>query len=67
LSEDLSPVEKKLYDLLKERKVVPIKELIELGLAGPLGKLVSRHLAKIERSFTEPIKDLRKKVVFLGE
>lgn len=68
--EELSDTEKELYDLLVE-KGGTLAYLVELAdkpkLMGAVGKLVSHHIAKIDRDFTEPRKQYRKKLVLVND
>ena len=68
--DELSDKEKELYDLLVKNNgtlayIVELKD--KPKLMGAVGKLVSRHLAKIDRDFTEPRKGYRKKLVLIEQ
>lgn len=66
--DELSKTEQELYDLLVKNGGT-LTYLVELAnnhkLMGAVGKLVSHHIAKIERDFTEPRKKYRKKLVLI--
>jgi len=59
----LSEIEQKVYDLLKECKVIPLSELAKIDprFTGALSRLTQNKLAKLIRDVTEPKKELRKK------
>lgn len=65
---ELSDTEQELYDLLVKNGGT-LAYLVELAdkpkLMGAVGKLVSNHLAKIERDVKEPRKKYRKKLVLV--
>jgi len=64
----LSDTEQKLYELLV-KKGGTLAYLVELAdkpkLMGAVGKLVSKHIAKIERDVKETRKKYRKKLVLI--
>lgn len=66
--DELSATERELYALIiKNNGELYYKvELIgKLKLMGAVGKLVSKHLVKIERDPKHPIKAMRKKLVLI--
>jgi len=66
--DELSETEKELYKLLKDNNG-KLSYLVTLSdkpkLMGAVGKLVSKHIAKIERDHTEPKKQYRKKLILI--
>jgi len=66
--EELSETEQMLYDMLKEAGgSLFYKEALaeEPKLMGAVGKLVSKHIAKIERDLEQTNKKRRKKLVLV--
>jgi len=61
---NLSELETKLYELLKEKGVLTIPDIQEIDprMVGAFGKLKSRGLAKVVRDRDEPIKERRRKI-----
>jgi len=64
----LSKTEKELYDLLVENKGTLYYKIVlkdKPKLMGAVGKLVSKHIAKIERDSTQKFKDMRNRLVLI--
>jgi len=61
---NLSELETKLYELLKEKGVLTIPDIQEINprMVGAFGKLKSRGLANIVYDKDEPIKQRRRKI-----
>jgi len=65
---ELSETEQALYELLVHNKgSLFYKEVLadKPKLMGAMGKLVSKHIAKIERDPKQPVKKRRKKLVLI--
>lgn len=66
---DLSDTELKLYNIIVENNgelfyLVVLKD--KPKLMGAVGKLVSKHIVKIERDPKQQFKDMRKKLVLIN-